>query len=377
MNKVTLYGKDKSGGLKEWTIWTEGNKILVEYGKVNGKMQLQVTECSSKNIGKSNETSPEEQALLEMQSKINKQIDKGYRESIQELSELPILPMLAVDFRKMKHKLKFPCLISPKYDGLRLLAIKKHGKVTLASRGGKSDYKLGHIVSDLESAMPDNFAYDGEVYLHGLELEDILSASKKPNENTQYLQFWIFDAFSLDGLDEPFLSHDCNSGRVNKIKIDHLKHQSLKVVTYSNASGHDDIIREHKKWTNAGYEGIMLRNLDGTYEAGKRSNDLLKYKEFLDDEFKVLDVVPDKNGHAIFVVENKFNPNDPKHGTFDVVGGTHEERSEWLKNKSDCIGKAVTVKYQSLFKRTFVPQFPTLAGFREGYFVGTAFIPNN
>ena len=65
----TLYGKDKSGSLKLWEVWVDDNKNIVKYGKLGGKIQNKVTECFGKNIGKKNETSNEEQAVLEAEAK--------------------------------------------------------------------------------------------------------------------------------------------------------------------------------------------------------------------------------------------------------------------------------------------------------------------
>lgn len=39
MKEITLYGKDKNNGLKQWTIWTDSNKLFIKHGKVGGKLQ--------------------------------------------------------------------------------------------------------------------------------------------------------------------------------------------------------------------------------------------------------------------------------------------------------------------------------------------------
>ena len=37
-----------------------------------------------------------------------------------------------------------------------------------------------------------------------------------------------------------------------------------------------------------GYEGIMLRNINGLYRTNYRSDDLQKYKEFIEDEYTII-----------------------------------------------------------------------------------------
>lgn len=61
-----------------------------------------------KNIGKLNETSPEEQAILEANAKIVKKLDEGYFKSIEEANNGDvILPMLAKDFKIEEHKVLY------------------------------------------------------------------------------------------------------------------------------------------------------------------------------------------------------------------------------------------------------------------------------
>ena len=115
-----LYGKDSKGNIKEWYIKVVGNEIHVSHGRKDGKMQTKVTVCQGKNIGRANEKSPETQAVLEAISKINKQMDKLYRESELELEDLkPLLPMLAHDYTKVGHRMRYPCHVSPKLDDMR------------------------------------------------------------------------------------------------------------------------------------------------------------------------------------------------------------------------------------------------------------------
>lgn len=61
----TLYGKNKDGSYKVWSISVEGNTITITHGKENGKMQTKIEVVAGKNTGRANATSPEQQALLE------------------------------------------------------------------------------------------------------------------------------------------------------------------------------------------------------------------------------------------------------------------------------------------------------------------------
>ena len=337
MNKITLYGLNKNSGLKVWSIWTEDESLYIEHGQLNGKLQLKAEVVAGKNIGRSNETTPTQQAELEAKSRMNKQIDKGYRENPDDLKELDLLPMLANDYLKQGHRIKYPCWVSDKLDGVRCLAICSEEGVILKSRGGKL-YDVKHIQDQLKLSMRVGEIWDGELYIHGKYLEEIVSAVKKPNVMTPDLWFVVFDVVN----DQPF------DKRLRDIVAIHGRtlNQQVDAIPYTEVGSEEEMKAAHKNCV--------------VYESGKRSADLQKYKTFFDSEFKIVDIIPDKDGGAIFVVENTFAANQ-----FNVVGGSHEQRKRWLAEKESLIGELITVKYQALFKDTNIPQFPTFVSFRN------------
>ena len=111
----TLYHKAKSGDLRQWTVWTEGPVIVTEYGQVHGVMQISRKTAEGKNVGRSNETSPEEQAKLEAKSLWTYKVERKYSETPEGAKESLYLPMLAHDFKP--GKVKFPASVQPKLDG--------------------------------------------------------------------------------------------------------------------------------------------------------------------------------------------------------------------------------------------------------------------
>lgn len=355
METKLLYGLDKSGKYKVWSIWTEGPELYITHGAENGKMQAKYEIVHGKNIGRSNETSPEQQAELEAESRYKKQLDKGYRPTKGELVELPLLPMLAADYLKQGHRIEYPCFGSPKMDGVRCLAIRHEDHVELKSRGGK-EYCVPHIQAQLLTIMRVGDIWDGELYIHGKFLEEIVSAVKKWNDNTPDVEFIIFDMVKDESYEHRLISMQA----LRRYTLSCIEAPSIDVLEFCELQDDAHMKQKHKEYVGRGYEGCMLRNFDGKYESGKRSADLQKYKEFSDAEFQIVDVIADKDGGAIFVVQNLFAPNQ-----FNVVGGSHEQRKQWLTEKESLLGKWITVKYQTLYKDTKIPQFPTLVSFRE------------
>lgn len=349
MEKVNLFGLDKSGGYKTWSISTDGDKVIIVHGKEGGKLQTKIDTVKGKNIGRSNETTPEQQAELEAKSRINKQIDKGYRESKEDLGDIPLLPMLAHDYLKQGHRITYPCFGSPKLDGVRCLAIRKMSGVDLLSRGGKS-YSVSHIQQQLEKLMKVGDIFDGELYIHGLYLEEIVSAVKKYNPNTPKLNFVIFDKITQESYEHRLISMQA----LRRYTLSCVEAPHIDVINFCELQDENHMKEMHDKYVQDGYEGIMLRNYKGFYESGKRSADLQKYKQFRDEEFEIVDVLEDRNGNAVF--ECFDTTADAK---FTVTYGDFEQRKHQLENPKEYVGKMLTVKYQARYKDSLLPQFPT------------------
>ena len=100
-----LYDLAKTGKIKVWSIRTEGNKIITEHGYENGNLTTKTKIIhKGKNIGKSNETTPEQQAASEAKSKWQKKLDSGYVVSKAKVgSNKTYHPMLAKTYYPSWH----------------------------------------------------------------------------------------------------------------------------------------------------------------------------------------------------------------------------------------------------------------------------------
>ena len=131
MNLPTLYKRTSTGAIQQWTISTVGNVIHTTYGQVDGAMQTTSdTVDEGKNVGKKNATTPAQQALAEAIAKHEKQIKRGYVDSVEkaqagtvdEVIEGGMSPMLAKTFEDHGAKLTYPVAVQPKLDGHRCVA---------------------------------------------------------------------------------------------------------------------------------------------------------------------------------------------------------------------------------------------------------------
>jgi len=349
MKFSTLYKKTATGAIQQWDIHVEqkgaGWIYVVEYGQKGGAIQRTESSVISigKNLGKSNETSPYEQCVSEAEGKWTKQRDrKGYTETIPD--EVPYLPMLAKTFDDQKHHIVYPCYVQPKFDGICCITVNKQ----LFSRQGKQFKCLQHIEDELVKLNVD--LLHGELYSHNLTFQEIVSAVKRDEASplTSKIQYRIYDLM----VDKDY---DNRLKDINKIESNLIKPVETHLV-----QNEAEIEKWWKHYTDLGYEGVMLRNLKGTYENNRRSKNLQKYKKFIDEEFIITGANECKGkfeGMCTFLCETKTG------AKFDVMPeGTEEERRQYLVDwKSGKIksGDLLTVKFFSWTNsENKVPRFP-------------------
>lgn len=376
----TLYDKDAHGKLRTWSLrvekYDEFSEIVIIYGYkrlIEQRRRLNL----GKNLNKINCTTHYTQAIMEAQSKWTKKVNEGYSTTnkiINEQTEIVnneskkeivnekikiIYPMLAQDFNKHKNKLIFPAYIQPKLDGYRCIFNSKDKSCN--SRQGKefSIIKQTELYKELTSIKED-IVLDGELYIHGGLFEDlgILRKKKLEQKDLEYLakiEYHVYDII-VDNMNfnDRFLKLKTLIN-INKFKL-------IKLVETSEINSEDIIKEYHSNFIKNNYEGSILRNKFGFYKCKIRSMNLLKYKDFQDDEFEIIDFTYEKdtskeNNNLIVWVCKTKNGDE-----FNVrPGGTKIERQELYKN---CIsdfkykGKKLYVKYFELTDRG-IPRFPT------------------
>lgn len=365
MKHPILFHRAKGGELRQWQVWTEGPDIVTSYGTVGGKLQQSRKAASAKNIGRSNETSPDEQAEAEAKSLWQYKIDRKYSATQKEAKEPLNLPMLAHSFEgTKKSKFKFPADAQPKLDGVRCIASRdQDGTISLTSRQGKQ-WDIPHISKALNRWLPNNVTLDGEIYIHGESCQRITSLAKSANPGgksfkpeSEALEYHVYDVPVIEGDD----SLPWEDRRVVLNDIRGGGHQ-ITVPTF-RVKQEKDLWDIHGEFIADGYEGAILRADHGQYLWGYRSSELLKVKEFEDGEFEVVgarDGIGKMAGHIVWVCTNDYNES-----TFEcTMKVTMAERRRMYKERTKYIGKLLTVRF---FDRTdgALPRFPVGIVFRD------------
>lgn len=417
----TLYGIEKNGKIKTWdaNIYLKGRNratdpafATIEHGQRDGKKQTTVRDYTEgKNIGKKNETTPLEQCIAETKRKwLDKKEKESYQETIpttapseeadqagpysatsQEQTVAQVVapsgckkyfPMLAQKFEPesstaKKHPISFPCYVQPKLDGLRCIVYRDptNGEIRRQSRTGTYFDTMTHIANSLKPFFQKfpHAVLDGELYTPDIPFEELagLIKKKKLTENDfnrlSAIKYHIYDII------------DEKSAYQNRYAD--IKKMFAQMAASTASSPHElppyiclvetieaktvaEFKAEFSRFIEEGYEGIMLRNKGGMYRCNYRSHDLQKYKEFEEDEFKVIGFTQgdgrDK-GTVIWICETK----DGKDFTVRPRG-TMESRRKIFQTGEKYVGKMLTVIYQELTEEG-KPRFPVGKDIRENY----------
>jgi len=349
---TTLYKVNKNKAIQSWSIQTIEDTFIITFGLIGVIMQTVSTKCYSKNIGKSNETTPEQQAILEMEALITKKIKSGYSYDISAPNTV-MLPMKVKCYQGQLHNIKFPCYSSAKLNGVNGTYRRVNGKLSLYSRGGELYPAIPHLESLVHETMDlfNSNELNGELYIHGFALQDITSAVIKPNSNSNLLGFCIFDIADMSSTfsTRATIMHSYQN-------FDTTIHSTVSVVYNVTCNSIADIEAHYTECADFGYEGTVIKNTKALYQHNVRSSDMFKYKKAQDAEWEIIGYELDKRNHPVFIFitkELKTFKAKPK--------GTHE----FLANidPDTYIGQFATCEYEVLSK-DLIPLKPIFIGLR-------------
>jgi ATP-dependent DNA ligase len=326
----------------------------------------------------------------------------------------PFLPMLAQTFNpadaataatasKKKKVITFPCFVQPKLDGLRCVSYATRSvpggvnntapAVTLQSRTGAFFTGLPHIAAALRPYLSQHpsVVIDGELYTDQMPFEELAGLIKKKKitdsdvERLKKVKYHVYDIYDRVQHDMPYsermgvlasavrrcgcVANDTfHSGGMSAnhrvLRSDTEAAAVVVLVRTEKVAALSDFRRLFAEFVEAGYEGIMLRNAAGVYRTNYRSNDLQKYKEFMEDEYRIIDFKEGEGrdaGAVIWVCETA----DGKEFTARPRG-TMQQRREWFNDGAKYIGKNLTVIFQELTEEG-KPRFPVGKAVRDGY----------
>ena len=214
-------------------------------------------------------------------------------------------PLLASAFDP--DKAQFPYLATPKIDGIRFLMI--DGKaVSRSFKPIRNEY-----IQERLQCLPDGI--DGELTV-GDNFQDSTSGIMTIKGEPDF-HVWIFDY--VEAGPDVILSYENRMRQLEELEaagyFEDLKEGGKRytILQPEWVENLEEVQQLEDKFLDAGFEGVMLRDPDGTYKFGRASvkeNILLKVKKFLDAE-----------GIVVGFKEKMSNQNE---ATLDAFG--HTER---------------------------------------------------
>jgi DNA ligase-1 len=283
--------------------------------------------------------------------------------------------MLANDGAKHEKKMVGECVVEYKYDGVRVIAIYEDSVCTLYSRNGKVLNNFPQINSAIENYFTDeSVVIDGEVMSGDFQsLMKQLNRKKDVQTDDAYLA--IFDMLPLDEfksgksvlnqverkrqLDNQFKSDDC------LVPVDWC------IINLDTEEGQSEYTEMNRVALENGYEGLMIKPIDGLYEC-KRSYSWLKAKPFIEVSLQITDLEEGTGKYegSLGAIQCQ-GTDDGKYISVSVGSGlTDKMRDDIWLDKSKAIGQiveiradAITIGENSDHYSLRFPRFKTFRGF--------------
>jgi len=266
--------------------------------------------------------------------------------------------MLAVPFeQKRMERWNPPYLVQPKLDGERCRAVIEDDNPILYTSEVNEFVSVPHINMELKAYNLGTIELDGELYVHGMEFNDIQSiVSRTANLHPEFekMEYHVFDVISdksqLERLSELLTLKDLIGYSDN-----------IKIVDCYLIDTFDELMKLYDKFLELGYEGFIIRNLDMPYVRKRLSNHMMKFKPKKRDIYPITSWKEEKDKYgnpkgrmgALICTSNE--------GTVFSVGSgmTDEEREHLWKIRDSLPGQRVLVSYQHVFPKTNAPRFGT------------------
>lgn len=244
---------------------------------------------------------------------------------------------------------------SRKLDGIR--CIYQNSSEECFSRQGELFWTLDVLKEALSECSTEltNLVLDGELSLitddGSDDFQGIMKQIRKKNHTIENIRYNVFDVLTQEEFDSKTSNRKFNERYAQllelKDKLESTGH--IKVVLQTKIDSEETFNTLKSKAVENNWEGLMLRKDD--FYKGKRSFDLLKYKEFSDAEYIVKSI---ELGVKPMLIDGTMKDVECvsalhiEHKGYDVKVGSgliDSQRIEWKEHPENIIGKTIKVKY--------------------------------
>ncbi len=241
----------------------------------------------------------------------------------------------------------YPVRVEPKLDGLRCIAVKRNGAVTMFTRSGSPIETLPTIKAAIEAAPWDDFVLDAECMGRDWNESASVVMSHKTAKDDSGMILNVFDAMVFDDWrdqanDSPLDDRIALAKElVAQVASEHVVH-----VGGITAKDQDALLKAYGKAIENGFEGIMVKKLGSPY-IFKRSDSVMKLKPVSTYEGVIVGHYEGNRGSKREGLWGGFLVVMPN-GVVTKVGGGYNDkiRAEISIDPDSWIGKVVEVEGQ-------------------------------
>lgn len=196
--------------------------------------------------------------------------------------------MLAQDYEESK--LRFPVGAQPKIDGVR----GHNPDGTLLARSNKVH---ANKYTTTFFSRPEYQYFDGELAAadeRDPKLCTITSSALRRIDGSPFVLWHAFDLLTPEALTQPYWKrHEMLHDHVEQLQVNGLAGH-MRVVPLYNCNTMDDLLSLDSVWLELGYEGTIIRDLQGKHKQGRstvREMGLLRIKRFVEEEAIVIGII--------------------------------------------------------------------------------------
>lgn len=286
---------------------------------------------------------------------------------------------LATDSEKHTGKMVGKKRIEQKLDGVRVLAVVSAAGTNLYSRNGKPFENFPQIADAINSIsrklsiqMP--FVLDGEII--GESFQALMKqAQRKSDAKTDDMVYSVFDVIPLHDFERGYWNSQ-QYKRLNLLEDNRARFESTDCVRIMDgievdlgtAEGHDVMRRYATDAVDAGFEGIMIKDLDAPYEC-RRSTFWMKWKPTITVDLNIVGFEEGTGRNAgrlgAIICEGV---DDDRAIRVNVGSGLSDaNRDEYWSARDELLGDVIEVEADAVTQNqdgTYSLRFPRFVRFR-------------
>lgn len=260
--------------------------------------------------------------------------------------------------------ISYPVRVEPKIDGLRMVAFKRKGIVTMFTRNGKPITTLPTIRLALETCRFDNFVLDGESMGKDWNESASILGSKVNEKNDENIVFNVFDAMPAKSWFEQSSCLTLTS-RLSYLHslVQAIASDNIRPISGLSINNDNELSHEYSKCLSQGFEGVMIKIENGKYEF-KRTKNVQKLKPVATYEGTIVGMYEGREGT---ILEGNFGGFKIllSNGAVTSVGSgfSHELRTKIFNSfESSYLGEVIEVEGQAPLTGDGKIRFPVFTG---------------